>query len=83
MSKFYKLTVVFKDKRFFDITTQSDENPYDILMKDWKKYKKVGALAIGQYIFDINEIIYIKVEGDKVEERAGKEVQNNKRKKVV
>lgn len=64
MIDLYKINVVFKNKTAIIIEAETDKDPKENLSEQWPYYKKIGALPIGDYIFDINEIWYIKVESD-------------------
>ena len=79
----FKVTVVFKDWKSIEIDTVAPKDPRTSFANDWKDYKKEGAVAIGDYIFDIDSILYIKVKGEKKgEERSRKKLQDTGKKKL-
>ena len=67
----YKVFIQFKSGKYLEIKTESDVNPLAMFENDWKVYKKEGALAVGNYIIDIEEILYVKVEDDKLKNQKG------------
>lgn len=78
----FKITVVFKDYRSIEVKTLSKKDPRISFANAWKEYKEEGAMAIGDYIIDINSVLYIKVEGEKIVEKCPrKKLQNTRKKK--
>ncbi len=69
----YEILVMFKNGKNIIIHTDDEKNPIKTLQEDWKTIKDECAVNIGEYIFDINEILYIKVRGGEIEKRSGKE----------
>ena len=64
----YNIYVTFKNGKFLTIKTDSDVNPQEEIRKDWVIGKEEGAIELGDYIIDINDIAYINVEGETLEE---------------
>ena len=62
----YKITIKFKNKQYLELTSDLDINPREEMQKNWERYRKEGAMAVGDYIIDINEILYVKIENDKL-----------------
>jgi len=64
----YKIDIAFKNGHFLTIDTDSEVNPQVEIEKSWVVGKREGAISIGKYIIDINDIAYIKVEGETLAE---------------
>jgi len=64
MKNLYKVDITFKNGHLLSIDTESNVNPQLELEKGWVTGKREGAISIGKYIIDINDIAYIKVEGE-------------------
>jgi len=80
MEHTYIITVRFKDNKQIEIKSVAKDDPREIFQDEWKNYKKEGAIAIGDYIFDIDEILYIKVEGGDSEKRSRGKVSGFRKK---
>ena len=61
----YKIIIKWKNGKDLVINAETDSNPRDTIAG---AYVPNGILYLGDYIIPINEILWIKVEGETLEE---------------
>lgn len=59
----YEVVIVFKNSKSMAFKIFSDKNPRESLEKSWESDVEEGAFALGDYIINIHEVLYIKVKG--------------------
>jgi len=64
----FELDIYFKNGRMLEITTDMEGDPQQQIEKGWSIGKKEGAISLGKYIIAIEDIAYIHVRGEKLEE---------------
>ena len=70
MEKKYQINIAFKNNKqlYFDIVQEDDlrEN----FIHEWTTSKKEGILIIGDYIISIDDILWIRIEGERISEKS-------------
>jgi len=80
----YKVYIKFKKGLGEDLSfsIDSEQSVKQGLIVEWEDIKKDGAWTVGDYTILTDEILWIRIEGDKyIEKFSGNKIQN-KRKKV-
>jgi hypothetical protein len=69
----YEVDIKFKNGRDFSFRFESEVGLRDRILKQWSMMKKDGLLPIANYFFNVEEILWMGIEGvDKIEESGGK-----------
>ena len=67
----YITTIKFKNLKTVDIRSDTEEDLRDKLEKEWATIKKEGILRLGDYFIVSDEILWIKVKGERFEKPTG------------
>ena len=65
----YKVKIQFKNDKYLDFELAGEEGLRENLAKSWASNDKILYLA--DYVISANDILYIKIEGEKVEKPSG------------
>lgn len=72
----FRITFNFKQGKNLYFEMDTEEDLREELGEEWQKSKKDGAMLIGEYLIKTDDLRWLRIEGEVLEEPSGTEIQN-------